>query len=206
MQLDSKFNKDLLKLLLRIAIYSTILLTIALFAFTDEFLQYRIGKLLGIMAVGFFIPTLIPGIFRRFKVKGVLQQIQNLLMFNRARLGVSMFVIATAHYLLTFLVPSIRIGIIPPVILTFELFGVVALYGSFPLFLTSNNYSKKLLKKNWGRLHALVYILIWAVFLHVALNAETDLTKYLISFALLITGALQVMSLVFERMEKKSAV
>ncbi|MEI6728503.1 MAG: hypothetical protein WCK98_02565 [bacterium] len=204
MPLDSKNNKDILKLILRIGIYGSIIFTIALFALADEFLQYKLGKLLGIVSVGVFIVTVLPGIFRRFKVKGFLNQIQNLLMYNRARLGILMFVIATAHYLLTFLVPAIRIGIIPPAFLTFELFGVVALFGSFPLFLTSNNFSKKLLKKNWGRLHALVYILIWAIFLHVALNAETDLVKYLIAIGLLIVGALQVMSLVFEKLEKKT--
>jgi hypothetical protein len=205
MQLDSKLNKDILKIILRISIYGFIVLTIALFTFLDEFSQYRVGKFFGILAVGVFILTVLPGIIRRFKIKGILGQLQNLLMFNRARLGVLMFVIATSHYLLTFLVPSIRIGIIPPPILTFELFGIMALFGSFPLFLTSNNFSKKLLKRNWGRLHAVVYILIWFIFLHVALVIQNDTTKLIVSFSLLIVGALQLMSLVYDKMEKKPA-
>ncbi len=189
------WNKDNFKSFVKILIYLSVALIIFIpFILKDE---YEFGKLLGNLAAFTFILAGTPGVLRRFKASGILNKVQSLLMYSRAQLGILMFLLAVGHYLLVFILPILALGTLPTTLRLFELLGVASLYLSFPLFLTSNTWAKRKLKKWWGRLHMLVYIIIWTIFLHVALR-EISLTAVL----LLIFGALQISSLAYAKFNK----
>jgi len=52
---------------------------------------------------------------------------------------------------------------------SFLFWWLVGFIGMFILAITSNNFSVRLLKRNWKRLHYLTYPVLFAVLLHVAL-------------------------------------
>jgi sulfoxide reductase heme-binding subunit YedZ len=203
LSLDSKFAKNSFRWITRIAIYFSLFSLLLPFFEIGTNDLYEIGNFFGSMAAVVFVLTDIPGIFRRFKVSGVFKQIQNNLMFSRAHLGTLMFLFAFNHYVFVFLLETIQTQNFAKFPLLFEIFGIIALYGTFPLFITSNQWAKKKMKKWWGRLHKIVYGLIWAIFIHVALVGN-----YLIAGLIGITAVLQLMSLLLsylEKADKKSA-
>jgi methionine sulfoxide reductase heme-binding subunit len=57
------------------------------------------------------------------------------------------------------------------------LIGLVAFVGLFALAVTSFRYWKRLLRKNWKRLHRLVYILAPLVVVHFILVVKGDITR-----------------------------
>jgi DMSO/TMAO reductase YedYZ heme-binding membrane subunit len=192
--IDSKTTKDISKIILKALIFFVILLTITLPSILPDQTQ-EVGKKFGFFAIIFFILSTLPGTLRRFNAQGVLKQTQSLLMFSRAQLGILMFLLAFGHYIFVFIIPMTKYGFTTPAL--FQVFGIFALYASFPLFVTSNNWAKKRLKKNWQRLHSLTYLIIWLIFAHVAI-----LGKIPVSILLIIAGTAQIMSLVFARMNK----
>ena len=64
------------------------------------------------------------------------------------------------------------------------LWGFVAGVGLLVLFITSNNYSMNLLKKNWKHLHRLAYLVLFGVLLHSSL--KTTMLKFYIVVSLFI--------------------
>ncbi len=179
--------KNILKSLVKIAIYiSLIILVLIPFGLKD---QYSFGKLLGIAAWASFILTTIPGDIRRFELGGIFRQIQILLMFCRAQLGILMFLLASAHYTIVFIYPAIQAGSLP-LIRLYEVFGAFAFYLAFPLFVTSNTWSKRYLKRNWQKLHSLTYIITWFIFLHVALASNLKIAVLTALAALLQAASL----------------
>ena len=75
----------------------------------------------------------------------------------RRELGIGMFYIALAHG--ASYVPII--WQFPQVLTTpFVYIGLLAFFNTFLLYITSNNYSLKLLKQNWKKLHMSVYVLL----------------------------------------------
>jgi sulfoxide reductase heme-binding subunit YedZ len=71
-------------------------------------------------------------------------------------------------------------------------FGIVALFCTYPLLLTSNSLSVKLLKRNWKRLHRLVYVVFVATLLHIFLLKQggdimRDISRWL-QFGLMFGG------------------
>jgi hypothetical protein len=174
--------KNSLKSLLKIFIYFAILILLFIpFGLKD---QLEFGKLLGVGALLSFVLTTIPGSIRRFGVAGVFRQIQIILTYVRAQLGILMFTLASAHYIIVFAYPYFSLGEFPP-FKWYTTFSALALFLAFPLFVTSNNWSKKYLKRNWQRLHYLTYIITWFIFLHVALLGELSLSLVLLSAAVL---------------------
>jgi len=154
----------------------------------------EIGKKAGTLAAFAFCATIIPGILRRFRVTGLLKSIQIILTPIRPHFGVLMVILALAHYLFVKILPTFRLPL-PFTLATFEIFGVLAFFLAFPLALTSNIQSKKLLGKNWQRLHLLVYIILWLIFIHVALLSRS----VPLSVVLLVTGAFQIGSLFLKK-------
>jgi Ferric reductase like transmembrane component len=187
-------TKSTFKSISKILIYFSLLVLFAIpFGLKD---QFEFGKLLGIGSLFSFVLTTLPGSLRRFGVKGVFRQIQILLTYVRAQLGILMFLLASAHYIISFLYPYLSIGEQPPT-KWYTIFSAFAFYLAFPLFVTSNSWSRKYLKRNWQRLHNLTYLIIWFIFLHVALQGDLILT-----FIILLTAILQISSFGYSYLTK----
>ena len=56
--------------------------------------------------------------------------------------------------------------------------GATALSILFVMALTSNRFSQKKLKRNWKRLHRLVYLALALILLHVLWIARSDLNEF----------------------------
>lgn len=158
------------KILIYSLVISWVLIFISLFFIKDN-LQ-PIGVEMGSWAIRFLWLSSIPGILKRFKVTGFLQDVQIVLIKSRRRIGDLMFTFALMHYLWNRMFFFIRIGIYPTPdkVPLFESLGFMGLFILIPLFLTSNNFSVRFLKVWWTRTHSLVYIAMWLIGFHVALQ------------------------------------
>lgn len=136
----------------------------------------ELGAQLGSMALYLYCLTLLPGIINRSKVwPMVTQPIGSIIMPFRRHLGILMFLTAFVHMsFTTTLLQVISNGYNPFAIqlVTFQLFGMIAWWSLFPLWLTSNDQSMKFLGKNWKRVHRLTYVALFFIFLHVAMQGE----------------------------------
>lgn len=129
---------------------------------------YLLANWFGNIALILFCITLTPGIIKRLHLGGVFKKTQIYLMFGRRQLGLLTFVYALIHYVWHQIYPLYEFGVLPA-IESFRAVGFVAFALFTLLAATSNNYSVKILKKNWGRLHKLVYVAAWLLFFHTAL-------------------------------------
>lgn len=148
-----------------VAVWITLFVSIVA---ADPLLMYELGKEGGHWSLRIFWIVITPGILKRFKVSGLLQDVQIVLMRSRRRLGILMFSLAVMHSTFKRAYFMFQSGEIPALssISRFELAGLTAFTLLIPLFLTSNNFSVKLLKKNWKRLHALIYPALVFIALH----------------------------------------
>ncbi len=121
---------------------------------------------LGKYAIVCYFITLIPGIFRRFKITHPLLII---LTTFRRQIGIFTYLLAFGHYFLMRGALQLKTGMIfaPPI---FEVMGVTALLLLTPLFITSNDLSLKKLGKWWKKIHQLTYLALGLVLLHVILQ------------------------------------
>ncbi len=158
---------------------------------------YLFSRPTGQAAVITFIITLLPGIARRF---GIRNDATALVMLFRRQLGILTFLLGLTHYFFIFLAPTIRSGVIPTNPPLFQIMGVLSLYPMALLFLTSNDWAVKQMGKWWTRIHALVYIIAWTIFLHVAL-VTISVWTVLIGIAAL----LETVSLIYAFVNKKPA-
>lgn len=157
------------------------------------------GEKFGQLAVCFFILASIPGMAGRFRIKHPLVTIG--LMFRR-HIGISTFVLAFMHSQISYIIPFISSGMLPPFPPPlFVLWGSIAYLGLFILFITSNDLSVKKLGGWWKRLHKLIYILFWFIFLHVAFQELSVWAILIFLFAVI-----EVVSLVYDFMRKRQAV
>jgi sulfoxide reductase heme-binding subunit YedZ len=127
----------------------------------------EIGRFFAQSSVILLSLVLLPGITRRLK-KGLI--IHRTLMPFRRHIGILMFLTAWSHSSLNHILPRLLIGnlfSLPPL---FVIWGMIALSLAVPLFITSNDYSVRLLKRNWARVHKLAYILPIMVLAHIALQ------------------------------------
>lgn len=148
---------------------------------------YQFSRLAGQLAVVAFVLSITPGIARRF---GIRTTATTILMLFRRQTGILVFLLALMHYIIIFLAPTIRAGEAPTEPPIYQLMGVLALYPMALLFVTSNDWAVRKLGKWWQRIHRLVYIIAWAIFLHVAL-VEINIWAVLIGiFAVLETVSL----------------
>lgn len=167
--LTIKFNnpKEILKSVFKLFILVQ-LIALLYFILNPIRLGTPIVKVWGWAASAIFISTLLPGIITRFNWKGWVSEIGKTIFFARTQLGISMFFAAFLHYFLK-VKSLIQTNNFPPKeVELYFVFGMLALLLSLILFLTSNQLSKKILKKNWFRLHKLTYAILFLVFLHVA--------------------------------------
>jgi hypothetical protein len=145
------------------------------FFLTESFLvlfditEFSNAKSLGTVSGLAFVLVLVPGIIKRFGLVGkpIFKNIYQILNYSRAQIGIMMYLIMYVHHLGT----------------GYNQAGVVVLYLLLPLLITSNMFSKKLLKKWWQRLHWLVYIAFWFIILHVVQVESENLLFLLIAVA-----------------------
>jgi len=93
---------------------------------------------------------------------------------------------------------------------------MLALMITFVLFLTSNIQSKKLLKKWWGRIHKTVFVLSWAIAIHLLFvfdyqtllfsgNGNFRVTGSLVMLvAIVVLIILQITSLIYKVSKSKN--
>lgn len=145
------------------------------FAFT--FLD--LGKTLGQGAILLYILTLMPGIFRRFRLQ---HEIVQLLMIFRRHIGILMYLFVFAHMWFLYWVDVVATGnmqIPPPNYIAMGSFAHIIL---LLLVVTSNDYSTRKFGIWWHRIHNLTYIAVGLIFLHVALQ-EVSVWAFLMGAA-----------------------
>lgn len=131
-----------------------------------SFLLYELGVKAGEVALVLYLATLLPGIFQRMKW---LPLWVALVMPFRRHVGILMFLMACMHYSFVVLLPIV-FGVVAPVVTATTSLGLLALLSLLPLWLTSNDVSKKTLGKWWKRLHRLTYLALLLLFGHVAVQ------------------------------------
>lgn len=115
------------------------------------------SKLFGKLALLTYVSTLIPGMGKRF---GINYLPITVLFVYRRQLGILMFLLALVHMITS------------GVFFTKEPFivaGQVAIFILLLLFITSNNFSVKILSKYWYTLQQFTYVAIVFVFCHLIL-------------------------------------
>lgn len=127
---------------------------------------YRLARESGEYAAVLFILVSIPGIARRFRYSHKLIMI--LMMFRR-QLGVLMYLFVLVHALILRIIPWVTQQI-PVVVEPFVLVGSMANMLLFALFVTSNDWSVKKFGDWWNKIQRLMYIIVWLIFIHLALN------------------------------------
>lgn len=127
---------------------------------------YNLSINSGRLAVIFFIFTLVPGMTKRF---GIRHKLLALFMIFRRYIGILMYLFALIHATMTRFLPTIAAGRIrtPPL---FELMGFAALFLLFFLFITSNDFSVRVLGVIWYFIHKLIYLAMLFILLHVGLQ------------------------------------
>lgn len=126
---------------------------------------YDLGRQFGVLALGLYLATLVPGIMQRLQF---LPLIAAMIMPFRRHLGILMFLTACVHMSLTSSLFYIAAGV--PLALNWgQVAGLSTLSVLLPLWLTSNDPSQKYLGKNWKRLHKLTYVALFLVFAHLVL-------------------------------------
>lgn len=186
-------QKKLIIWIYRIA-YLFLILSIATFKWTKPY-WLDIGRQAGDIAVIFFTITILPGILSRLKATGFLQQIQTSLMLFRRQNGILMFLFALTHYTYIRILPIIFQGSIWWKISIFEWLGISAFLLSAALFITSNNYSQRLLGPKWAKLHKLVYLITWLIFLHLVFMQRANWATSII----LIISVLEITSILIKK-------
>lgn len=174
-----------------------VILSTYIIATQSEFMSFvvRAGKFAGELSAFAFFATTYPGILGRFRLR---HPLITLGMSFRRMMGISSFLLALTHASILFIVPGLLTHSLLKAVPLFVVFGAVALFILFPLFLTSNNVSVKTLGPWWKRLHRLVYLIYWLMFLHVIFQGVS-------TFGILIgiSATLEVVSLVYDFFKKR---
>lgn len=153
---------------------------------------YKLGVWSGRLALSLYIVTTIPGISRRFGLK---HKLFSLLHVFRRYLGISMYLFVSVHFWFVRGIPWFIKGLLKMTPALFEIMGLTAYILTFFMFLTSNDLSVANLGIWWNRIHKLTYIIIFFIFLHVALQ-KLSIWTVLIGITLLA----QISSHIYGRM------
>lgn len=125
---------------------------------------FLVAPLFGKIAAFLLTITLLPGILGRFSLFPIPRAT---LMLFRRYLGILTYLMVVTHSMFIYWLPSFTYGFGP--LRFFQLFGMLAATMATPLFLTSNDYSVRVLKKGWKRIHKLVYLMLIFALLHTLL-------------------------------------
>ncbi len=120
------------------------------------------------MSLIFYLITTIPGIARRFRIRNPL--IQTIMIFRRY-FGITMYLLVLIHF---WFIRGIELIFIQNKLLLnqplFEISGLIAYILLFFMFVTANDFSVGKLRKWWQRVQNLTYIIVWFIFMHLALQ------------------------------------
>ena len=186
----AKNKPHILKIFLLIEILMPVLYVIGVYVYRtnpDGFVPfYTAGLTFGTVSFYLYVSTLVPGILKRFQV---LPLVQSIFMLFRRHLGIMMFLTAFVHMGYVQTIPAV----FGPTGIHFDLFphviyGFLAWAILFPLWLTSNEYSVRKLKRNWIYLHRLTYIACFFVFMHTSIT-DTTLAAIAACFIVLEIGS-----------------
>lgn len=134
----------------------------------------ELGELAAQASFVTYLLTLIPGILRRLQIYPLYTNpIATIFMLFRRQLGITLFFLAFTHNIFSRMLPLIIFYGFGPELTqasTFEMMGTLSLIILFPLWLTSNDTSVKILGRNWKKLHAFTYLALFFIFLHVLLQ------------------------------------
>lgn len=124
------------------------------------------GRFFGDASLLLFVLTLLPGIGERVGMKN---KFLSIVKIYRKQIGILMYFFALLHFVLS---RAIFIRTLTEFFhfSTFEIMGAASLLILFFLFITSNTASLIRLKLNWYRIHRFIYIGMFSIFLHVALQ------------------------------------
>lgn len=193
-QLANKNRKNIISLFkLTYFLVLAFIIAGAYVTFTQNPLQpyfYELAIGSGKMALVLLIITVIPGILGRFGIK---IQLTFIITNFRRYIGILMFLVALSHSSIVRLFPYLS-GLIsftfpPP---TFEIFGFLGLFLLFWMFITANEGSVISLGVWWKRLHRVVYLVLWLIAFHVALQRIS-----IWSILIWIVVILEVLSLIY---------
>lgn len=159
-------NNWLLAVLLLIGSYSVLLND------SNATWFYKYARECGEYAVIFFILVSVPGIARRFRFSHKLIMI--LMMFRR-QLGVLTYMFILIHAVILRAIPWITKEI-PLMVEPFVLMGSLASMVLFAIFVTSNDWSVSHLGDWWAKIHNLMYIAVWFIFMHLAIQGVSQWT------------------------------
>ncbi len=149
-----------------------------------------IGKKFGQVAIMLLGAIVLPGILGRFRIE---IKITRLITLFRRQLGITVFLLAFAHYYFLRLLPSIENRVLPyKNLAVFEIFGLAAFSIFFFMFLTSNNWSMRVLGRWWKYLHRFIYVALWLLVLHTGIRKISTLTLFIGIFA-----ALEIISWIY---------
>jgi DMSO/TMAO reductase YedYZ heme-binding membrane subunit len=123
----------------------------------------KVGNFFGELSVLFYVATLLPGMAMRL---GVHHTFFTLIRVYRRHIGIAMYLFALSHVVLNKFPDLIPDFSKTP---TFELMGIVAIIIFLFLFITSNNFSQKLLGIGWVYLHRLTYVGMFFILLHLSI-------------------------------------
>jgi sulfoxide reductase heme-binding subunit YedZ len=154
--------------LIKILTYTSPLLWVPLFTLLPG-ARADYGKNMGIIALILFIITLIPGIIQRFELTKPFHLTIKLILPIRRQIGILMFMTAFTHYLALKVIPTLQYRLAPSLPL-YQAFGLLALFLSLLMFVTSNTWATQKLKANWKKLHRVTYIVGWLIFGHTILQ------------------------------------
>ena len=185
------------------------LLYCALFAFLilGSYAAYTLNSLYGFFyqtalwsgrsAIVLYMITTIPGITRRF---GIHHKTIGILMLFRRYIGITMFILVLNHFMVVkgALMFKGIFDVSPPV---FQIFGSLAFLCLIPMVMTSNDISVSKLGAWWGKIHTLTYIIVWFIFLHVALQ-RISIWSILIG----ITAIAQISSHLFSVLKSRKTI
>jgi DMSO/TMAO reductase YedYZ heme-binding membrane subunit len=114
-----------------------------------------------------YLGTLVPGMLKRL---GIFPLMRASMMLFRRQLGVLMFWLAILHQSMMVTFPMLITygGLNLAVYGRHEVYGLLGVGLLFPLWVTSNDSSVRRLGKLWHWIHALTYIALFFIYLHVS--------------------------------------
>lgn len=124
-----------------------------------------LSNILGFLALGSYIVTLLPTILRIVFPKTKQTGIPNLLLKHRRSIGILAFCFALGHGFL--LIQKRHFDVFDPKTYWIYMQGVATFVIFTLLAITSNDWSIKRLRKNWKRLHTLTYLAMFLLTWHV---------------------------------------
>lgn len=120
-----------------------------------------VGLKFGTLSALLLALTLLPGMLGRFRV---FLDVRVILVMFRRHFGILTWLSAVTHWCFVVIFPQAIFGITP--LQTFEFYGFVAMVIGLPLWLTSNDFSVRILKAWWKRIHRLAYLMLIFAALH----------------------------------------